>query len=92
MNKNMKFIFTVAVTILVPVLCMASVESSLMAVQGKLVGTILPLASILGFIFAGFSYISGSPNARAHLILAITGAVIGFGASSVVSFIRSLIH
>lgn len=92
MNKKMKFIFTFAVTILLPILCMASVESSLMAVQSKLVGTILPLASILGFIFAGFSYISGNQNARAHLFLAITGAVVGFGASSFVSFIRSLIH
>ena len=75
-----------------PVLAFGSVESSLSAVQDKLVGTILPLAAILGFVFAGFSYISGNPNARGHLILAIIGAVVGFGASSIVSLIRSLIN
>ncbi len=76
----------------VPVFAFGSVESSLSAVQDKLVGTILPLAAILGFVFAGFSYISGNPNARSHLVLAIVGAVVGFGASSIVSLIRSLIN
>lgn len=75
-----------------PMVAMGSVESSLSAVQDKLVGTILPLAAILGFVFAGFSYISGNPNARSHLVLAIIGAVVGFGASSIVSLIQSLIH
>lgn len=75
-----------------PELASASVESSLQAVQDKLVGTILPLAVILGFVFAGFSYIAGNPNARSHLVLAIIGAGVGFGASSIVSFIRALVH
>lgn len=91
-NKKVRTILTIAFVYLVPALCFASVESSLMAIQGKLVGTILPLAAILGFIFAGFSYISGSPNARTHLILAIIGAAVGFGASSIVSMIRSLVN
>ena len=92
---NKKFLVQTAVICLVaaaPVLAFGSVESSLSAVQDKLVGTILPLAAILGFVFAGFSYISGNPNARGHLILAIIGAVVGFGASSIVSLIRTLIH
>lgn len=91
-NKKVKTILTIVFVYLVPALCFASVESSLMAVQGKLVGTILPLAAILGFVFAGFSYISGSPSARTHLILAIIGAAVGFGASSIVSMIRSLVN
>jgi type IV secretory pathway VirB2 component (pilin) len=70
----------------------ASVESSLMTIQTKLVGTILPLVAILGIVFAGFSYLSGNANARNHLILAIVGAVVGFGASSIVSFLRGLIQ
>jgi len=92
--KKYKFesIITLLVIFLAPALCFASVESSLMAIQGKLVGTILPLAAILGFIFAGFSYISGSPSARTHLILACIGAAVGFGASSIVSMIRSLVN
>jgi type IV secretory pathway VirB2 component (pilin) len=91
-NKTFKKFLMIALIYILPALCFASVESSLMAIQGKLVGTILPLAAILGFIFAGFSYISGSPNARTHLILAIIGAAVGFGASSIVSMIRSLVN
>ena len=83
---------TLCLVVAAPMVAFGSVESSLTAVQEKLVGTILPLAAILGFVFAGFSYISGNPNARGHLILAIVGAVVGFGASSIVSLIRSLIH
>ncbi len=75
-----------------PLIAGASVESSLMTIQTKLVGTILPLVAILGFVFAGFSYLSGNANARNHLILAIVGAVVGFGASSIVSFLRGLIQ
>lgn len=77
---------------LMPALANASVESSLMAVQSRLIGTILPLAAILGLVFAGLSFVAGSQNARSHLMLAILGAVIGFGAPSIVSWIQGLIH
>jgi type IV secretory pathway VirB2 component (pilin) len=91
-KKNLVQVSILCLFAATPLLAFGSVESSLSAVQEKLVGTILPLAAILGFVFAGFSYISGNPNARGHLILAIIGAVVGFGASSIVSLIRSLIH
>lgn len=78
--------------LLMPALANASVESSLMAVQSRLIGTILPLAAILGLVFAGLSFVAGSQNARSHLMLAILGAVIGFGAPSIVSWIQGLIH
>jgi type IV secretory pathway VirB2 component (pilin) len=77
---------------LCPELAMASVESTLSNIQDKLVSTILPLAAILGLVFAGFSFVMGSPSARTHLILAIFGAFIGFGAQSIVSLIRSLVN
>lgn len=77
---------------LMPLCANASVESSLMAVQSRLIGTILPLAAILGLVFAGLSFVAGSQNARSHLVLAIFGAVIGFGAPSIVSWIQGLIH
>ncbi len=75
-----------------PLLASASVQSSLENVQDVLVGRIAPLAAILGFVFAGFSYISGNANARSHLVLAIIGACVCFGASSIVSFIQSMIR
>ena len=76
----------------VPVMASASVESSLMAVQSKLINTVLPLVGILGLVFAAFSFFTGSQNARSHLVLAIMGAVIGFGAPSLIEFVRALIH
>lgn len=92
---NRKTIFSFLTLILVvgfPLAGFCSVESSLMAVQTKLIGTILPLAAILGLVFAGLSFVAGSANARNHLILAMVGAAIGFGAPSIVSWIQSLVH
>ena len=63
-----------------PMIAFASVESSLAAVQAKLVGTVLPLAAMCGLVFAGFSFVTGHPNARSYLVYAIVGAVVGFGA------------
>jgi type IV secretory pathway VirB2 component (pilin) len=73
-------------------LAFASVESSMAALQDKLTGTILPLLSVLGLLFAGLAYLTGSPNARSYLGAAIIGAVIGFGAESIVSLIQSIVH
>lgn len=81
-----------ALTMAVPAIAFGSVESSLVAVQAKLVGTILPLAAICGLVVAGFSFVAGHPNARSHLTLAIMGAIVGFGAESIVALIRSLIQ
>ncbi len=87
------FMFSVLLmALLVPTLGYCSVESSLMAVQNRLIGTILPLAAILGLVFAGLSFVAGSPNAKSHLMLAIMGAVVGFGAPSIVSWIQGLVH
>lgn len=75
-----------------PDVAVASVESSMQALQQKLLGTILPLLSVLGLLFAGLAYLTGSPNARSYLGAAIIGAVIGFGAESIVSLIRSVVQ
>ncbi len=85
-------VFGVFLCVLIPVFAMASVESSMITLQSKLVGTFLPIASVLGLVFAGFSYLVGSPNARAYLGYAILGAVVGFGAESFVSLIKSIVH
>lgn len=83
---------TTAVAVALPAVAFGSVEGSLIAVQAKLVGTILPLAAICGLVVAGFSFVAGHPNARQHLTLAIMGAIVGFGAESIVAMIRSLIQ
>ncbi len=90
--NNIFYLVTLMLIVAFPMMGFCSVESSLMAVQSKLIGTILPLAAIIGLVFAGLSFVAGSPNARSHLILAIIGAAIGFGAPSIVGWIQSLIH
>jgi type IV secretory pathway VirB2 component (pilin) len=82
----------VSAFVIIPEVAFASVESSLSAVQEKLVGTLLPMAAMLGLVVAGLSFVAGHANARQHLMFAIVGAIVGFGSESIVSFIRGLIH
>lgn len=91
-KKTVLLLFTFALLVALPTMGYCSVESTLTNMQNKLITVILPLAAILGLVFAGLSFVSGSPNARQHLVLAITGAVIGFGAPSIVAFIRGLVQ
>jgi type IV secretory pathway VirB2 component (pilin) len=94
-SEHLRFISGILVcsTIMIaPVIAFGSVESSLAAVQEKLVGTLLPLAAMCGLVVAGLSFVAGHPNARSHLVYAIIGAIVGFGSESIVSFIRGLIH
>lgn len=87
------FVLLIAVLMLaIPTVGFGTVESTLTNVQNKLITVILPLAAILGLVFAGLSFVSGSPSARQHLVLAILGAIIGFGAPSIVAFIRGLVQ
>lgn len=90
--KYFAFVLVVGAGVLLPALGYCSVESSLAAIQTKLITVILPLAAILGLVVAALSFVSGSPNARTHLTLAIFGAVIGFGAPSIIAFIRGLVN
>ncbi len=75
-----------------PALALASVESTLLSIQGKLINVILPMAGIIGLVFAGLSFVAGHENARTRLWFGILGAVVGFGAPSIIEFIRSLVH
>ncbi len=80
------------VVAMIPAIAFASVDSSLEAVQAKLVGRILPLAATLGLIVAGISFTFGHQNARQHLVYAIVGAIVGFGAESIMHLVQMLIH
>lgn len=81
----------VALGIALPALGFCSVESSLGNIQSKL-EILLPVLATLGLGFAGVSFLIGSPNARGHLILAIIGAIVGFGATSIMGFIRQIVN
>ena len=95
--KNLRYLLPVAAIgaaaiILTPDIAMASVESSLTAIQAKLINVLLPLIGILGLCFAALSFFIGNPNAKAHLFLAMLGAAVGFGAPSIIAFIRGMIN
>lgn len=70
----------------------ASVESSLLGLKNVLLGSILPIFAVLGLGFAAFSFFTGNPMAKQHLIYAITGAAILFGAQSIVDLMQRVIR
>lgn len=70
----------------------ASFESSLMSIKTKLSNVVLPVLATMGLLFAGFSFISGNPNARQHVIYAVIGCILGFGAQAIVDFISSSVR
>ena len=70
----------------------ASVESSLLGLKTVLLGSILPIFAVLALGFASFSFFTGNPNSKQHLIWAVTGAVILFGAQSIVDLIQRVVR
>lgn len=70
----------------------ASVESSLLGLKNVLLGSILPIFAVLGLGFAAFSFFTGNPNAKQHLVYAVTGATILFGAQSIVDLIQRTVR
>jgi type IV secretory pathway VirB2 component (pilin) len=70
----------------------ASVESSLLGLKTVLLGSILPIFAVIALGFAAFSFFTGNPNAKQHLIYAVTGAVILFGAQSIVDLVQRVVR
>lgn len=92
LSKTAMFSIIAISVLLVPAVGYCSVESTLGAIQSKLINVILPLAAVLGLVMSAFSFFTGSPNARSHLWLAIIGACVGFGAPSIIAFVRGLVN
>jgi type IV secretory pathway VirB2 component (pilin) len=63
-----------------------------MSIQTKLTGVILPVLSVIGIAFAGFSFLTGHENAKKHIMYAVIGSIIGFGAQAIVQFISQTVH
>lgn len=73
-------------------IALASVESSLVGLKSVLLGSILPIFAVLGLGFAAFSFFTGNPNAKQHLIYAVVGSAILFGAQSIVDLIERTVR
>ena len=82
----------IALALLLPELGICSVESSLDAIHVKLVNRILPALGAVALCFAAGSFFMGHPNARSHLWMAIMGAGVAFGSSSIIDFVRALVR
>lgn len=78
--------------ILLPQLGYCDVEGTLTSIQDTIVGKLMPLFGTLGICWAAFSFFTGNPNAKTHLFLAITGAVIGFGSSAIISYVQAVVN
>lgn len=89
---NKKQFFLLAALFLIPAFANASVESSLLGLKNVLLGSILPVFAVLGLGFAAFSFFTGNPNAKQHLIYAVTGSAILFGAQSIVDLMERVIR
>ena len=70
----------------------ADLENSVRNIRDQLSGTFLPLLSVIGLLFASFSYLTGNPNSRQHITYALIGAAVGFGAQQIINFISSNVH
>jgi type IV secretory pathway VirB2 component (pilin) len=82
----------IALLIIIAPFAHASVESSLMGLKNVLLGSILPIFAVLGLGFAAFSFFTGNINAKQHLVYAVTGATILFGAQSIVDLIQRVVR
>ena len=80
------------VLLLIAPLAHASVESSLLGLKSALLGSVLPIFAVIALGFAAFSFFTGNPNAKQHLIYAVSGAVILFGAQSIVDLIERVVR
>lgn len=79
----------VAVLVVYPDAAYADLENSVRNIKNQLSGTFLPLLSVIGLLFASFSYLTGNPNSRQHITYALIGAALGFGAQQIIDFITS---
>ena len=92
---KMKSILTLVIAVAIvmaPMLAHASVESSLSQMQSKLTRVILPVLSVIGIAWAAFSFITGHENAKKHILYAVLGSALGFGAQAIVDFISQTVQ
>jgi hypothetical protein len=94
--KHQKGFLVIALLVLslmfVPELAHADLKGSLEGIKFKLTGVILPTLSVIGIAIAATSFFTGNPQAKQHVVYAILGCILGFGAQSIVDFIAQTVH
>ncbi|MEQ1875938.1 MAG: hypothetical protein ABL958_04780 [Bdellovibrionia bacterium] len=87
MKKYFPLIASISIC-LAPILCHASLESSMYALRSQLATVFLPVLSMIGIVLAGISLAMGHQNAKNHIAMAVIGAMVGFGADGIIEFVR----
>jgi hypothetical protein len=62
------------------------------ALKSVILGRLFPLAACIGLAFSAYSLLTGNPNARQHVTMAIAGCVVGFGAEGLIELIRGTVR
>lgn len=91
-NPKTRVGLTIFATLLTSSLAHASVESSLLGLKTVLLGSILPVLAVIGLGFAGFSFFTGNPNAKQHLMYALIGCAVIFGAQAIVDMMARIVR
>lgn len=94
-KRFLDFFLTVAIMYVIvfrPEIGHASLESSLLGIKSKLTGFVLPVLSVIGLLLAGFSFMTGSERAKQHILYAVIGCAIGFGAQAIVDFLSQTVN
>lgn len=66
----------------------ASIESAMYTFRSQLSGVFLPALALIGIVIAAVSLAFGHPNAKHHITMAVVGSMVGFGADSIIEFVR----
>lgn len=94
-SKNKKMMIF-AICLISIILCVYSefiwasdFRSGMIGIKNALSHTVLPLLSVIGVVIAAFSLLTGNPNAKQHVVYALIGTALGFGAQAIIDFIKS---
>ena len=87
MNKIIPFAFAITLN-LIPLVAFASLESAMYSLRTQMSTVFLPALSLIGIVIAAISMAMGHHNAKNHITMAVIGAMVGFGADSIIEFVR----
>lgn len=89
MKPNRTLILAAAILLIAP-LAHESLNRHLWDAKTAPIGSILPIFAVMALGFAAFNFFTGNPNSKQHLVSAVTGAAILFGAQKIIHLIEEL--
>lgn len=95
-NKQLSttFFFTAmaAIAILMPEMALATgFETKMGNLRDNLIGTVLPLVSTIGLVYAAILAVSGSSESKGKVITVLAMSVVGFMAKFIIEFLKGTV-